>query len=57
MAYDDGRVACTDRQLIIRRYYVLGGAKRIPYDKIREVRRISPDYLGRWRVKVRLGSW
>jgi hypothetical protein len=52
MAYDGGGVACTDHDLVIRHYYVLGRAKRIPYDKIREVRQVSLNYLGRWRVKT-----
>lgn len=42
MAYDDGRVACTDRELIIRRYYVLGGAKRIRATVSAYRSRVSP---------------
>lgn len=42
MSYDDGRVACTDDALVIRRYYFpFGdiGDKRIPYSSIKGVRR------------------
>jgi Phospholipase_D-nuclease N-terminal len=39
VGYDDGRVACTDHEIIIRRYYTLR-AKRIPYQAIREVRQV-----------------
>lgn len=49
-AYDDGNVACTDTELVIRGYYLLRGAKRIPYPAIREVRRVSLGTLGRWRI-------
>ncbi|MGH3502360.1 MAG: hypothetical protein ACRDQA_15950 [Nocardioidaceae bacterium] len=38
MDYDDGRVACTQDELLIRRYYFPVGSKRVPYEKIREVR-------------------
>ena len=34
---DDGRVACTDQEIIIRHYYPLG-AKHIKYQAIRQVR-------------------
>jgi hypothetical protein len=50
MAYDDGRVACTDQGLIIRHYYV-AGAKRIPYGEIQQVRRVPLKSLGA-RVKI-----
>jgi hypothetical protein len=52
MAYDDGRVACTDQDLVIRGYYFPAGAKHIPYGRIRTVRRTSLTDLGRWRTKV-----
>jgi hypothetical protein len=42
--YDDGRVACTDDELIIRHYY-LAGAKHIGYQEIHEARQVP---LGRW---------
>ncbi len=49
--YDDGSVACTDTDLVIRRYYFpLGGAKRIPYQAIQEVRRAPLTVMGRWRI-------
>ena len=51
MAYDDGTVACTDEALIIRRYYFPPRAKRIPYSKIRQVRRVPLGSMG-WRVKT-----
>jgi hypothetical protein len=39
--YDDGLLACTDSELIIRRYYFpSGSAKRIPYSRIRGLRRV-----------------
>jgi hypothetical protein len=37
--YDDGRVACTDREIIIRRYYGRRH-RRINYQAIREVRQV-----------------
>jgi hypothetical protein len=36
--YDDGRIACTESTLVIRRYYFPAGDKRLPYTRIREVR-------------------
>jgi hypothetical protein len=52
MAYDDGIVACTDEVLVIRHYYFpVRGAKRIPYRKIRQVRRVPLSSLG-WRIKT-----
>jgi hypothetical protein len=50
MAYDDGRVACTDHGLVIRHYYPVG-AKRIPYSKIQQVRRVPLKSMGA-RVKI-----
>jgi hypothetical protein len=38
--YDDGRVACTDQGITIRRYYFPAGTKRIPYEAIHEVRQV-----------------
>jgi hypothetical protein len=46
MAYDDGRVACTDDGLVIRHYYFPGGAKRIPYSKIQQVRYVPLRSMG-----------
>jgi hypothetical protein len=46
MAYDDGRVACTDDGLVIRHYYFPGGAKRIPYGKIQQVRCVPLKSMG-----------
>lgn len=45
--YDDGRVACTDDELIIRHYYV-SGAKHIGYP-IHEARQAA-EPMGRWRI-------
>lgn len=47
--YDDGRVICTDRELIIRHYH-LAGPKRIRYLAIRQVRQVPLGPLGRWRI-------
>lgn len=47
--YDDGRVACTEDGLVIRRYYFPAGDKRIPYRAIRQVRRQRLGSL-RWKV-------
>ena len=38
MLYDDGRIACDDAALVIRRYYPWG-TKRLPYSSIRSVER------------------
>jgi hypothetical protein len=47
--YDDGRVACEDREIVIRHYYLFG-AKRIGYQDIREAK-VSPLGLtGKWRI-------
>ena len=49
--YDDGKVACTDDELIIRDYYFFAaGAKRIPYSAIREARQVRLGVMGRWRI-------
>jgi hypothetical protein len=47
--YDDGRVACTDEELVIRHYYLFG-AKRIKYQAIREVRVAPLGTMGRLRI-------
>lgn len=49
--YDDGKVACTDQELVIRNYYFFFlGAKHIPYPAIREARRVRLGTMGRWRI-------
>jgi hypothetical protein len=48
--YDDGRVICTEEELLIRWYY-LWGSKHVPYDRIRCV---TARPLSRWRGKWRL---
>jgi hypothetical protein len=51
MTYDDGGIACTEDALVIRRYYVPLGDKRIPYTKIEQVRRLPMTGLtGQWRI-------
>jgi hypothetical protein len=47
--YDDGRVACTDQEIIIRHYYLLG-PKRIKYTAIRQVRQAPLGTMGKWRI-------
>lgn len=47
--YDDGRVICTDQEIIIQHYY-LAGPKRIPYSAIRQVRQVPLGSMGRWRI-------
>ncbi|MCU4187361.1 PH domain-containing protein [Acidiferrimicrobium sp. IK] len=51
MLYDDGRIACDESRLVVRRYYPWGGAKSIPYASIRSVTR-SPltGLTGKWRI-------
>ncbi len=51
MLYDDGRVACDDRSLIIRVHCLWGSAKTIPYATIQHVeRRPLTGLIGRWRI-------
>jgi hypothetical protein len=47
--YDDGRVACTDQEIVIRHYYLMG-PKRIRYDQIRKVLEVPLGTAGRWRI-------
>ena len=50
MRYDDGRIACDDTALVIRKYYPWG-SKRIPYAGIRSVtRRPLTELTGKWRI-------
>lgn len=50
MRYDDGRIACDDTSLLIRRYYGIA-PKRIPYSSIVGVRRRPlTRWRGRWRI-------
>jgi hypothetical protein len=48
--YDDGRIACTGSELVIRHYYFPAGAKHIAYSAISEVRRVNLSPVGRWRI-------
>ncbi len=47
--YDDGRVACTDQEIVIRHYYLMG-PKRIRYEQIRKVLEVPLGKAGRWRI-------
>jgi hypothetical protein len=50
--YDDGRIACDEEGLLIRRYYPWG-AKRVPYRSLRGVATLpltGPNKLRRWRI-------
>jgi hypothetical protein len=50
MLYDDGRIACDDMILTVRRYYPWG-TKEIPYSSIRSVKRHPlTGVRGRWRI-------
>ena len=44
--YDDGKVACTGTEILIRWYYFPAGTKRVPYDRIRQAR-VCPTGRGR----------
>lgn len=47
--YDDGKIACGETALVIKRYYPWG-AKTIPYGVIRSVDRLSPLGVRKWRL-------
>jgi hypothetical protein len=51
--YDDGSVACDDEGLAIQRYYPWG-ARRIPYQEIRDVAMMP---LTGWAALQRLRVW
>jgi hypothetical protein len=51
VAYDDGKIACTDTELVIRSYYLPPVAKRIPYTAIREARVVPLRAIGKWRIQ------
>jgi hypothetical protein len=50
--YNDGIVSCDVDGVIIRGYYLpKGGAKRVPYEKIRGLERVTMGTLtGQWRI-------
>ena len=51
-SYDDGRIVCDDRGLLIRWYY-LWGAKRIPYAALRGLNELpltGRSRVRRWRL-------
>jgi hypothetical protein len=48
--YDDGLIACSDTELVIRRYTLLLRPRRIPYGSIRSVARIRLNALRRSRL-------
>ena len=47
--YDDGRVKCTDHEIIIRHYYLIG-PRRIAYSAIRRVVQAPLGFMGKWRI-------
>lgn len=47
--YKDRWIECTDDAVLIRGYYLPWGSRRVPYQSIREVRRV-PTGLGRGRL-------
>jgi hypothetical protein len=49
--YDDGKIACTDTELVIRYYYFPVGTKRIPYSAIREARVVPMRFMGKARIQ------
>jgi hypothetical protein len=51
VAYDDGKIACTDTDLVIRGYYFPPATKRIPYTAIREVRVVPLRFMGKSRIQ------
>jgi hypothetical protein len=50
MEYDDGLIACSDDELVIRRYGLSLRPKRVPYAQIRAVEEIRLRSLRRWRL-------
>lgn len=51
MAYDDGRIACTDDGLVIRKYYFPVGDKHVPYGAIERVRVLPmAGFTGAYRL-------
>ena len=50
MEYDDGLIACASDELVIRRYSLLLGPRRIPYAEIRRVTKVRLRGLQKWRI-------
>ena len=48
--YDDGRIACLDREVLIRKYSVLRRPRHVTYESIREARQVPLGLMGRWRI-------
>jgi len=48
--YADGRITCTDQEIIIRHYYAPLGAKHIKNQAIREVRVVPLPAMGKVRI-------
>ncbi len=49
--YRDGRIECTDTEVIVGWYYFPWGTKRIAYSSIRSLERFSLSALGgKWRI-------
>ena len=47
--YSDGRVTCTDQEIVIRHYYLIG-PKHIRYTDIRRVKVAPLGVMSRWRI-------
>ena len=50
MEYDDGLIACTGDELVIRRYTALLRSRRIPYARMHKVTRVRLRTLQKWRI-------
>lgn len=50
MEYDDGLIACSADELVIRRYGPLLASRTIPYGEVREVTEFELNALQRWRL-------
>jgi len=50
--YDDGLIACSDDGLVIRRYTLFLGPKRVPYGQIRAATEVALRgfSFGKWRI-------
>lgn len=53
LTYQDDQLACTDDEVVIKRYYMSGQAKHIAYSAIRGITRLELTGLNavrRWRL-------
>jgi hypothetical protein len=51
--YEDDQVACTETELVIKRYYFPSSPKRVPYSEIRAITRwelTGVSAVRRWRI-------